>query len=48
MNKVCTTPEQMKAWSMNLGHDDLATTINAYMPVDRNRQRELIRAMGAA
>ncbi len=34
--------ELMKAWSMNMGHDNLATTISAYMPVSRERQKELI------
>ena len=45
-NEVCTTLEQHKAWSLNLGHDNLATTVSAYMPVNTQRQRDLIRAMG--
>ena len=45
-NEVCTTLEEHKAWSMNFGHENIATTVNAYMPVDRNRQRDLIRALG--
>ena len=47
-DEVCTTMQERKAWSMNLGHENIATTINAYMPVDRNRQRELIQALGQA
>lgn len=46
MNEMCKTPEQMKAWSMNLGHENIATTISAYMPVSRDRQRDLMRDMG--
>ena len=45
-NEVCTTLEQHKAWSMNLGHENLATTVSAYMPVNAQRQRDLIRGIG--
>ncbi|MEL7284961.1 MAG: site-specific integrase [Pseudomonadota bacterium] len=44
-NKHCKTPEQFKAWSMNLGHEDIATTWNSYLPVSQARQGELIRRM---
>jgi integrase len=47
MNEFCTTPEQMKAWSMNFGHDDLHTTISSYVPVNLERQGELMAAMQA-
>lgn len=43
-DKICTSMEQRKAWSQNLGHDHLATTVSAYMPVPPERQAELIRA----
>ena len=39
------TMEQRKAWSQNLGHEHLATTVSAYMPVSRERQGELLRLM---
>jgi integrase/recombinase XerD len=45
-NTHCKTPEQFKAWSMNLGHENIATTLNAYCPVSNARQGELIRDMG--
>ena len=45
-NEVCQSPEAFKAWSMNLGHENVATTINSYLPVTTERQMELIRAMG--
>jgi len=38
--------EQMKAWSMNMGHENLATTISSYMPVSLQRQGEIIRSLG--
>jgi integrase len=44
-NTTCKTLEQHKAWSQNLGHDHLATTVSAYMPVPPGRQSELIRGM---
>ncbi|MEP1575752.1 site-specific integrase [Roseibium album] len=45
MDKICTTIEQRKAWSQNMGHEHLATTVTAYMPVPRERQREIIRGL---
>ncbi|MEP2470620.1 MAG: hypothetical protein ABJH45_03555 [Paracoccaceae bacterium] len=41
----CTTMEEWKAWSMNLGHESMATTFNSYLPVTTERQMELIRKM---
>jgi len=45
-NTHCKTPEQFKAWSMNLGHENIATTLSAYCPVSTARQGELIKGMG--
>ncbi len=42
-DQICTTMEARKAWSQNLGHENLATTVSAYMPVGRERQGELIK-----
>ncbi|HEX5006425.1 MAG TPA: tyrosine-type recombinase/integrase [Hyphomonadaceae bacterium] len=44
-NDACKTMEDWKAWSQNLGHEHLATTVIAYMPVPAERQRELLRRM---
>lgn len=44
-NDHCKTPEQFKAWSMNLGHENIATTLSAYCPVSPTRQGQLIRGM---
>jgi site-specific recombinase XerD len=40
---VCQTPEQFKAWSQNLGHEQVLTTFLSYGEVARDRQREIIR-----
>jgi integrase len=42
-NDLCDTMEQMKAWSMNLGHENISTTVSAYMPVSTQRQGEVIK-----
>jgi integrase len=47
-NDLCKNPENFKAWSMNLGHENVATTINSYLPVTTERQMDLIRNMRAA
>lgn len=41
------TPEEMKAWSQNLGHSDVLTTFTSYGTVSLHRQSELIRADAA-
>lgn len=38
------SPEEMKAWSQNLGHSDVLTTLTSYGSVPLHRQNELIRA----
>lgn len=43
---MCDDIEQLKAWSMNMGHDSLITTVSSYMPVSRQRQAELIKGLG--
>jgi len=40
--QVCQTAELMKAWSQNLGHEDVLTTLRAYGQVQPERQRELL------
>ena len=35
--------EEHKAWSQNLGHENIATNVSAYMPVGHERQGELIK-----
>lgn len=38
------SPEEMKAWSQNLGHSDVLTTFTSYGTVPLHRQCELIRS----
>ena len=44
--KVCKTPEDFKAWSQNLGHENPLTTFTSYGNIDPYRQGELIRSLG--
>jgi integrase len=44
--QVCQTPEQLKAWSQNLGHDSVTTALTSYGTVAPDRQAELIRSIG--
>lgn len=45
--QVCQTPEQFKAWSQNLGHEKVLTTLTSYGAVPPHRQAQLIRALAA-
>lgn len=45
--RLCRTPEQMKAWSQNLGHEQVLTTFTSYGAVDRHRQDEIMRGLAA-
>jgi integrase len=42
MQTVCKTPEQIKAWSQNLGHEHIGTTLTSYGKIDPRRQGEII------
>ena len=44
--QVCQSPEEFKAWSQNLGHDQVLTTLMSYGKVATDRQGELIRGIG--
>jgi len=43
--ECCRNPEEFKAWSQNLGHDDVLTTFNSYGTVQARRQAEIMRAL---
>jgi hypothetical protein len=45
-NRLCTTPEEFKAWSQNLGHEHVATTLRNYGSVSGERQSEVISGLG--
>lgn len=40
--RICSTPEQFKAWSQNLGHDNVLTTFTSYGEVSKRRQAEIL------
>jgi integrase len=42
----CRTPEEAKAWSLNMGHDKPITTFTSYGHIEPHRQRDLIRKLG--
>ena len=44
--RLCQTPEDFKAWSQNLGHEQVLTTFSSYGTVQSERQAELIRKLG--
>jgi integrase len=45
--RVCTCPEDFKAWSQNLGHERVLTTFTSYGTVSAHRQAAIIRELGA-
>ncbi len=45
MQTVCRTPQQIKAWSQNLGHENVATTLTSYGTIDPHQQGEVIGAI---
>jgi integrase len=44
--QICKSPEEYKAWSQNLGHENVLTTFSSYGNVGRHRQAEIILALG--
>jgi integrase len=42
---ACRTPRELKAWSQNLGHENVATTLTSYGTIDPHQQGELIGAI---
>jgi len=45
--RVARTPEEFKAWSQNLGHEQVMTTFVSYGTVAPHRQAELMRVLGS-
>ncbi|HUV68639.1 MAG TPA: site-specific integrase [Terracidiphilus sp.] len=45
--QVCGSPEEFKAWSQNLGHEQVLTTLMSYGKVASGRQGEIIRGLAA-
>lgn len=44
--QMCRTPEEMKAWSQNLGHEDMLTTFTSYGTIPTHRQIEVLKTVG--
>ncbi len=44
---VCHNPEAFKAWSQNLGHENVMTTLTSYGEVGNQRQGKIIRDLGS-
>ncbi|MCO5792212.1 MAG: tyrosine-type recombinase/integrase [Blastomonas sp.] len=44
--QICRNAEDLKAWSQNIGHERVLTTLTSYGKVPAARQAELIRGMG--
>lgn len=44
---LCRSPEALKAWSQNLGHDDVLTTLTSYGALDLGKQQEIIAGLGS-
>jgi integrase len=40
--QLCTTPETFAAWSQNLGHENVSTTLTSYGKVPSHRQAKII------
>lgn len=45
--EVCKLPADFKAWSQNLGHEKVLTTLLSYGEVSYRRQGEIIKGLGA-
>jgi integrase len=46
--QIARSPEEFKAWSQNLGHESVSTTLVSYGAVLEHRQAEIIRSLGAS
>ena len=44
--RLCNSPEHLKAWSQNMGHEQVLTTLTSYGKVDPQRQAKLILDLG--
>lgn len=44
--RSCKNPEEFKAWSQNLGHEDVLTTFTNYGQISPDRQGEVMRHIG--
>src|SRR5580704_8178767 len=45
--QICRSPEEYKAFSQNLGHEDVLTTFTSYGAVPLDQQASIIRSLGS-
>jgi len=45
--RLCQAPEQFKAWSQNLGHSSVLTSLTSYGEVASHRQMEIVGGLGS-
>lgn len=45
--RLCQSPEALKAWSQNLGHEEVLTTLYSYGTVSDTRQGEIFQMLAA-
>lgn len=43
--ELCQTPEEFKAWSQNLGHENVLTTFTSYGKIEEHRQGEVMKSI---
>ena len=43
--RICKTPEDFKAWSQNLGHEDVMTSFRSYGHISPQRQAEVMNGL---
>lgn len=43
--EICNSAESFKAWSQNLGHENVLTTLTSYGYLDTHRQGEIMKAL---
>ncbi len=43
--RLCTTPEEIKAWSQSLGHENVMTTFTCYGEISSEREKEVFAAL---
>lgn len=46
--QACQNPEEFKAWSQNLGHEQVLTTFLSYGEIDGRRQGEIMRELSSS
>lgn len=46
--QICKSPEEFKAWSQSLGHEQVLTTFTSYGQIDEYRQGEIIRRLNSS